>query len=50
MYTDPGIISMVIAAIVGGLIAIPAYLYTIRKKIGDWINEQRIKINKKRSR
>jgi hypothetical protein len=38
MYTDPGTLSMLIAAIAGAVIAIPAYLMIYRKKIGAWLN------------
>lgn len=41
MYTDPGVLSMLIAVAVGSVIAIPAYLFIIRKKIGDWLNERK---------
>ena len=41
MYTDPGILSMVIAAIVGSVIAIPTYIFLLRKKIGGWINARK---------
>ena len=46
MYTDPGGLSMLIAAIIGAVIALPSYLFLMRKKIGDWISAKR---NKKRS-
>ena len=49
MYTDPGIASMIIAAIVGAIIAIPTYLFIFKKRIGDWFNAKR-KRNQKRSR
>lgn len=45
MYGDPGIVSMIIAVVVGSVVAIPTYLYLMRKRIGDWINAKR---NKKR--
>jgi len=48
VYTDPGILSMIIAAIVGSVIAIPTYIFLLRKKIGGWFNARR-KQNNKRS-
>lgn len=47
MYTDWGVISLIIAGIVGFFVAIPAYVYHYRKKIGDWINARRKKRNQK---
>ena len=41
MYTDPGILTMVIAAAVGAVFAIPAYLVIYRKKIGDWLKRRK---------
>lgn len=41
MYTDPGILAMVIAAIVGFVVAIPTYLIVYRKKIGEWFSARR---------
>lgn len=38
MYTDPGTLSMIIAAIAGAVIAIPTYLMIYRKKLGAWFN------------
>lgn len=46
MYTDPGVVSMIIAAVVGTILAIPTYLFIIRKKIGAWFNERRKRIKK----
>lgn len=37
MYTDPGVLSMIIAAAVGAVIAVPAYFVIYRKKIMSWI-------------
>lgn len=47
MYTDPGIVSMIIAAVVGTVIAIPTYMFLLRKKIGGWINARRHNIKKR---
>jgi hypothetical protein len=41
MYTDPGIVSMVVAAAVGAVIAVPVYLAIYRKKIGDWLKRRK---------
>lgn len=41
MYTDPGILSLVIAAVVGSIIAIPTYIFIFRKKIGDLFHGKR---------
>ena len=43
MYTDPGILSMIIAAIAGTIIGIPAYLLVFKNKIKGWINDKRKK-------
>jgi len=41
LYTDPGIVSMVIAAAIGFLIAIPAYFVFYKKKIGRGFNRNK---------
>lgn len=41
MYTDPGILGLIIAGLIGGVIAIPTYIIIFRKKIGDWIRGRR---------
>jgi hypothetical protein len=49
MYTDPGILSMMIAAIAGAVIAIPAYVMIYRKRIGVWLSAKLHKKNTKRN-
>lgn len=43
MYTDPGILSMIIAAVVGGIVAVPAYLVLFRNKIRSWFDGRKRK-------
>lgn len=45
MYTDPGTLSMIIAAIAGALIAIPTYIIIYKKKLGAWFNAKLHKKN-----
>ena len=37
-YTDAGLLSMAIQALIGASIAIPVYIFLLRKRIGDWLN------------
>jgi len=38
MYTDPGIAQMIMAAIVGLIVAVPTYLLLFRYKVKGWID------------
>jgi hypothetical protein len=46
MYTDWGVISLLIAGIVGFFVAIPSFIYHYRKKLGEWFNAKFRKRNK----
>jgi hypothetical protein len=41
MYTDPGLLSLIIASIAGAVIAVPFYLVKYRRKVGEWIDSKR---------
>lgn len=43
MYTDPGTLSMIIAGIVGVILAVPTYLLVFKNKIKAWLNDRRKK-------
>jgi hypothetical protein len=41
MYLDPGVLSMMIAAAVAAVLAIPGFFYAYRQKIKEWFNARR---------
>lgn len=43
MYTDPGVISMIIAAVAGSILAVPMFFKNYRNKIKEWFNARRKK-------
>lgn len=43
MYTDPGTISMMIAAAAGFILAIPTLLFIFRQKVKGWFDAKRKK-------
>jgi len=41
MYTDPGVLSLIISSIVGGILAIPTLVFVFRNKIKGWFNRKK---------
>jgi hypothetical protein len=36
MYTDPGVLALIISSIVGGILAIPTLLFLFKDKVKEW--------------
>lgn len=43
MYGDPGLLSLIIAAVAGAIFAIPLYVRSVRIKIKGWFDGKRNK-------
>lgn len=39
MYTDPGVISLLIASVAGFFFAVPLFFSQFRKKVKEWFNK-----------
>lgn len=46
MYTDPGLVPLVIGIIVGAIVSIPAWLFIFKSKVKGWFDGIRKKNNK----
>jgi len=43
MYTDPGLVSLIIAAVAGGFLSIPFFFKNLRYRVKEWFNAKRKK-------
>lgn len=41
MYTDPGLVSMAVAAVAGAIMAVPMFLVIFRKKVRSWFDRRK---------